>query len=538
MPQIFAGADRQRIDPEVLEAFKTLPDNFWVFAEFTISRNIDWFVIHPNADGTLALIVIELKRTSLPLTGDINSVWKQWTPEGWRDLVLGGPNRNYYWQTVEAANKLKEWLWNNQRRFRLGQDLLTQDAFKIWPDLLILSPQGTNHQLPLQPPNNFGKFIFTLNDCLRHITTWKSRQLSLVPLVDDELLRLAEALGLERIWPPAELQDHDGLFSRLQYLEERIRRLEAALDGRAHLGEPPPPPGYERFIEPNLSPSWHPNGAAPTIEPFQPFAAEVSPPSRRQPQGPPPQSGGADAGALSLEVFFTWVEEHLHQHAHDQPLRLADIGNGLKNRHNFDARMQFGLSLTELLSQLAEAGRIRLSYRDRVPYASLPHDSLPQGHESETNERPSAIPATLPEQNGHAHTEPVPVRQKLGKDGMMVAVQIIAAVEDLAGGRVAQTASFLKHLRESLPLSGVPTLSNGEANRLLREEFVALGYLNVVTVHDIDLTTGDLYTTDGYRLNREHPAVQIMLDMGTPSLKPEVEIRTFAVMQQEASLQR
>ncbi len=128
------------------------------------------------------------------------------------------------------------------------------------------------------------------------------------------------------------------------------------------------------------------------------------------------------------------------------------------------------------------------------------------------------------------------MRQKLGKDGMMVAVQIIAAVEDLAGGRVAQTASFLKHLRESLPLSGVSALSNGEANRLLREEFVALGYLKVVTVHDIDLTTGDLYTTDGYRLNREHPAVQIMLDMGTPSLKPEVEIRTFAVMQEEAAV--
>lgn len=533
MPHIFAGADRQQIDPQVLEAFKTLPDDFWVFAEFTISRNIDWFVIHPNADGTLALIVIELKRTGLPLAGDINNVWKQWTPEGWRDLVLSGPYRNYYWQAVEAANKLKEWLWNNQRRFRLGQELLSQDAFKIWPDLLILSPQGTNHQLPLQPPNNFGKFIFTLNDCLRHITTWKSRQLSLVPLVDEELLRLAEALGLERIWPLAEPQDHHSLFARIHHLEERMRRLEAALNGRVHFNAASPSPEHERLSDLTTSPSWPPNGTSSASAPFQPFATGASAPKGRQTQTPLPARGVADTGAKSLELAFTWIEEYLHEHGRNEPLRLADLGNGLKNRYNFDARMQFGLSLTELLNRLVATGRIRLSYRDRVPYASLPQDGLPTDHEpvaGETSARPIPAMPIAPEP-----PEPVPVRQKLGKDGMVVAVQIIAAVEDRAGGRVAQTASFLKHLRESLPLSDVPALSNGEANRLLREEFVALGYLKVVTVHDIDLTTGDLYTTDGYRLNREHPAVQIMLDMETPSLKPEVEIRTFAVMQQEAS---
>ena len=539
MPHIFAGADRQQIDPEVLEALKTLPDDFWVFAEFTISRNIDWFVIHPNADGTLALIVIELKRTGLPLAGDINNVWKQWTPEGWRDLILSGPYRNYYWQTVEAANKLKEWLWNNQRRFRLGQDLLTQDAFKIWPDLLILSPQGTNHQLPLQPPNNFGKFIFTLDDCLRHITTWKSRQLSLVPLVDDEMLRLAEALGLERIWPLAEPLAHDDLLARVQQLEERMRRLEVALNGRAHLNEPPPPPGHERFVESPTSPSWHPNGTAPAGVPFQPFATEMHASSRRHPQMVLPPGGAVDTGSPSLKLAFDWIGQYLHQHGHNQPLRLADLGNGLKNRHNFDARMHCGLSLTEVLNQLAATGRIRLSYRDRVTYASLSQDSLPNDYDqvaNEMSERPGDDVDAALEQNAHAQVEPVPVRQKLGKDGMMVAVQIIAAVEDLAGGRVAQTASFLKHLRASLPLSGVSTLSNDEANTLLREEFVALGYLKVVTVRDIDMTTGDVYTADGYRLNREHPAVQIMLDMGTPSLKPEVEIRTFAVMQQDASI--
>lgn len=536
MPHIFAGADRQQIDAEVLEAFKTLPDDFWVFAEFTISRNIDWFIIHPNADGTLALIVIELKRTGLPLAGDINNLWKQWTPEGWRDLVLSGPYRNYYWQAVEAANKLKEWLWNNQRRFRLGQDLLTQDAFKIWPDLLILSPQGTNHQLPLQPPNNFGKFIFTLDDCLRHITTWKSRQISLVPLVDEELLRLAEALGLEQIWPLAEVQDRDRLFIRIRHLEERLERLEAALDGRVHI--PPAFPKHEHRLDPTTSPSWHPNGASLPGAPIQLLASYAAAQKGRQPQVSRPADGVANISAPSLERAFTWIEDYLHEHKSNQPLRLADLGNGLKNRHNFDARMQFGLSLTEVLNQFAATGRIQLSYRDRVPYVSLQQESLPSDHlpvADETSDQSIPAMSIAPELPRQDHAEPISVRQKLGKEGLMAAVQIIAAVEDRAGGRVAQTTSFLKHLRESLPLSGVPALSNGEANRLLREELVALGYLKVVTVHDIDLTTGDLYTTDGYRLNREHPAVQIMLDMGPPSLKPEVEVRTFAVMQQDIS---
>lgn len=537
MPHIFAGADRQRIDPEVLEAFKTLPDNFWVFAEFTISRNIDWFVIHPHADGTLALIVIELKRSGLPLAGDINNAWKQWTPEGWRDLVLGGPYRNYYWQAVEAANKLKEWLWNNQRRFRLGQDLLAQDAFKIWPDLLILSPQGTNHQLPLQPPNNFGKFIFTLDDCLRHVTTWKSRQLSLVPLVNDELLRLAEALGLERIWPPAgrhhaEHQQAE-LLDRIQALEERVQHLEAAL-GQTSL-PPALPPSRDRFVDPGALPEWVPPGALPAFAPTPTFAREPSANGHRDHiAGSVDELSGANTPPL--ETVFTWVEDYLRAHGRGQPLRLTDLGNGLKNHHNFNARLQFGLSLAQILQRLAETGRIRLSSRNRIPYASLPGDDLPPDHEQVGGATSEATGLAPPEAAEGAQDEPISVRQKLGRDGLMVAVQTIAAVEDLAGGRVVKTGSFLKHLRESLPLNGVPILRTSEENRLLREEFVALGYVRTVAVRDIDLTTGGLSTTEGYRLNREHPAVQIMLGMGTPKLSPEIEIFTFVTMPEEATV--
>lgn len=526
MPHIFAGADRQQIDPEVLEIFKGLPDDFWVFAEFTISRNIDWFIIHPHADGTLALIAIELKRTTLPLSGDINNAWRQWTPEGWRELALSGPYRNYYWQAVEAANKLKEWLWNNQRRFRLGQELLNQDAFKIWPDLLILSPTGVNHQLPLHPPNNFGKFIFSLDECMRHITTWRSRQLSLVPLVDEELFRLAEALGLEQIWPTADntAPTPDDLSGRVQALEVRVRQLEAQLSqmaiAPAHLSSLPHP-----TISDDL-PDWQPTDFAP-VEPLPAFAAQRSIARRRD--GASEGSGREARNPPSKEIAFGWVEELLHQHGTGQPIRLADLGNSLKSRHNFDARLQLGLSLTELLSQFEKTGRIRLSYRERVPYVMLANDDM--GNEdgvievgaAKTFEAEEVVP-----------TDPIAVRQKLGREGLMIAAQIIAAVEDLAGGRVAQTASFLKHLRESLPLNGVSALSNGEANRLLREEFVALGYLRTVTVRDIDLATGDLYTAEGYRLNRDHPAITIMLTMGAPILKEEIEVRTFAALSEEA----
>jgi hypothetical protein len=231
----------------------------------------------------------------------------------------------------------------------------------------------------------------------------------------------------------------------------------------------------------------------------------------------------------SKERAFSWIEEVLHQQSPGQPMRLADLGNSLKSRYGLDARMQFGLSLTELLGQLAAQGRIRLNHRDRVPYATLANDSVPEsdGVAAETPTAPLAIEAIeSPDQ--------IPVRQKLGREGLAAAVQIIAAVEDYAGGRVAQTASFLKHLRESLPLNGSLSLSNSEANRLLREELVELEYLRTITVRDIDLDSGDLYTTEGYRLNRSHPAVQILLALGMPRLHPEIEIRTFAALSEEA----
>lgn len=128
---------------------------------------------------------------------------------------------------------------------------------------------------------------------------------------------------------------------------------------------------------------------------------------------------------------------------------------------------------------------------------------------------------------------PVPVRRRLGREGLIVTVRVIAAVEDPAEGRILQMASFLKHLRESLPLNAVSPLSNGKANRLLREEFIELGYLRTVPVQDIDLATGDRFAAERYRLNREHPAVRNILARETPTLKQEREIHPFAATPEE-----
>ncbi len=524
MAQIFVGADRRQIDPEVLEAFKTLPDEFWVFAEFTLSRNIDWFIVHPDANGTLALIVIELKRTGQPFAGDINSVWKQWTPEGWRELLLSGPYRNYYWQAVEAANKLKEWLWNNQRRYRTSQDLLPQDAFKIWPDLLILSPPGTNHQLPLQPPNNFGKFLYSLEECLRHIATWKSRQLALAPLVPAEMLRLAEALGLEQIWPPAERQEEGDLVGRVQRLEERVRRLEAALHTTGGpLANPGPPSGLAAAaLYPSAMPDWTPSGYAPVRRVAEEPRRAAPPPSPPNVERITLTAGNTAAPPITApptHLVIGWIEDFLRQHGQGQPVRFADIGNALKSRHDFDARLQLGIPLSDLMQQAQQAGRVRLSYHERVPYAALNAALSANGA---ADEPPHA--AAPPPTGDEIRT----VRQKLGREGLMAAVRIIAAAEEALGGRIVQTASLLRQLRESLPLNGGPLLEDGEVERLLGREFLDMDYLTLVPVSDLDLDSGNLYRTDGYRLNRAHPAIQAMLDMGEVALNPDVEVRAFA----------
>lgn len=483
MAQIFAGADRHQIDPEVLEAFKSLSDEFWIFAEFTIARNIDWFILHPHPAGSLALIVVEQKRSVYPLAGDMNNSWKQLTNEGWRDLVLSGPYRNYYWQSVDAANALRVWLWNNQRRYRNSVEDLPQEAFKVWPDLLILSPDGVNHQLPLQPPNGFGKFIYSLDECIRHIASWNSRQLNLVPLTEAELLQLAEALGLERIWPPAGAAgaSREQLLALVRRVEDDLQQLRQLIETLAPAGQPArpvaaPPPRLSVAPPPVL---------APAPVPAPPVAATLAEPA--------------------WELVFGWIEDYLRQHEREQPVRFAELGNGLKSRHGLDPRAQYGLTLTDIMRRAEQAGRVRVSYLDKIAYASLPGGPVHQPGE------PVAAPSPL---------------EKLGREWIPEAIRIIAAAEGAVEGRTVQPASLLKLLREALVAQGGPALSNKEAGALLKDEFTRVGYVATVEHNGgFDPLTGQPVTVEAYRLNRDNPAVTYFLQAGPTDLPADLEVR-------------
>jgi hypothetical protein len=239
MARIFAG-ELSMIDDEVLDALKQLPDSYWVFAEFNIGRNIDWFIIRPDAPSTL--ILTELKRLSKPIRGAVNGYWEKLSSSGeWDELPTNGTDTNPYWQAVNSANALADWLWNNQQLYRETADIRPALEFRVWPDLLLLSPPGTNHRLPLAPPSRYGRWWFNIDDWQRHVRGWTPK--TGVTLLPQEIVNLAAALRLTEIWsggeaglPPvpsigvtAGNEMATALVGWLQGLEQRISRLESEL---------------------------------------------------------------------------------------------------------------------------------------------------------------------------------------------------------------------------------------------------------------------------------------------------------------------
>jgi hypothetical protein len=238
MAKIYAG-ELSMIDQEVLEALKRLPDSFWVFAEFNIGRNIDWFIIRPDSPSTL--ILTELKRINRPLRGAVNGLWEKQTATGeWEEVPANGSDTNAYWQAVNSANALADWLWNNQQLYRDTADIRPSAEFRVWPDLLLLSPPGTIHRLPLAPPSRYGRWWFNLEDWLRHVRGWTPR--TGVNLTATEVANLVEALRLTEIWSGGDLPSEPpqmveyqiasapaNFVTWLQSLEQRIFRLEGEL---------------------------------------------------------------------------------------------------------------------------------------------------------------------------------------------------------------------------------------------------------------------------------------------------------------------
>jgi hypothetical protein len=245
MAHVFCG-DTSRVDAEVLAAVKTLPNSYWVLAEFDLSRNIDWFIIRASQQSEPSLLILtELKRAGQALEGDINGAWSMWSPDLGRWVVYEGNEQsmNPYWQAVDTGNALKEWLWNNQTRYMergpYGNE--NEESFKIWPDLLILSPPTVHHRLPFRPSNGYGRWFYDIEQWMRHIESWRPKD-SNIDLRANEIQRLTEILSLTRIWPedPAEIEsdlfepedeDASALLGRIVALERRVAGLERALNG-------------------------------------------------------------------------------------------------------------------------------------------------------------------------------------------------------------------------------------------------------------------------------------------------------------------
>lgn len=239
MAHIYAG-ELSMIDEEVLDAVKRLPDTFWAFAEFNIGRNIDWFIVRPDEPSTL--ILTELKRVSKSLRGDVNGLWEKQNPAGdWEEMPANGTDTNPYWQAVNTANALADWLWNNQQLYREAGDIRPSGEFRVWPDLLVLSPPGMQHRLPLAPPSRYGRWWFNLEEWLRHVDAWMPK--TGARLTAQEIENLASALRLTEVWsggrvdgglpparrpfePPTPNYDVQSFATYLQGLEGRIAQLE------------------------------------------------------------------------------------------------------------------------------------------------------------------------------------------------------------------------------------------------------------------------------------------------------------------------
>ena len=281
MARIFAG-DLSKIDPEVLERVKELPDDFWVFAEFSIGRNIDWFLVREVPDGLRenrksTMILTEVKRLEKPLRGtSIHASWEEADATGqWQELICSNrQDRNFYWQAVNTANELSRWLWNNSPVFRPRRRPAPGEEFKVWPDLLLLGYRPeTPPRLPIRPETGYGQWWFVSEEWLRHVEEWFPK--IGVPLTGEELAGLADALHLQplaspprpvtrtngtAVAPPATgdvatilsgfLGLVNGLVQRVDTLEERTASLErrlAGLDSR-------PDSGVEPRMEPGIDP--------------------------------------------------------------------------------------------------------------------------------------------------------------------------------------------------------------------------------------------------------------------------------------------
>lgn len=211
MARVFAG-NLAMVDPDVLDAVKRLPHEFFAFAEFDIDRrNIDWLIIRATDAGksdspSSAAILTELKRVSAPITGTVQDEWKVERLDGSIESVSGGQEKNPYWQAVSAANALRSWLWNHHKLFcdeHCDSSTRQESNFSVWPDVLILPrhDQPIEHRLPVRPTNGFGMWWFELDRWAQHVLTWRPNQRDRTRrFTESELLKLAGLFNTHEIY--------------------------------------------------------------------------------------------------------------------------------------------------------------------------------------------------------------------------------------------------------------------------------------------------------------------------------------------------
>ncbi len=235
MARLYVG-DVSRIHEGVLKAVKTLEDDYWVLAEFSISRNIDWFIIGVQENAPATLIVLEVKTEACELRGGTNEPWsRRHSEDRWEPIVPSNKQDiNYYWQVVNAANALQDWLRNNEPVFNEGERGTWAEA-KVWPDLLLLSPPGIVHQLPRRPDSRYGAWYYDVASWVQHVRGWRPKTGPV--LKHEHVERLVKYLGLtpiDSLNPELQIRDLQSevlqaLERRIQPVEERLGRIEATL---------------------------------------------------------------------------------------------------------------------------------------------------------------------------------------------------------------------------------------------------------------------------------------------------------------------
>jgi hypothetical protein len=106
----------------------------------------------------------------------------------------------------------------------------------VWPDLLLLSPLGTRHQLPIRPDTGYGAWWYDARRWVEHVRAWKP---TVGPILRDEhIQRVVSYLELtpvtESAAVPISVQSEDRVVDLEEGLEQMavIEALLRQMNGR------------------------------------------------------------------------------------------------------------------------------------------------------------------------------------------------------------------------------------------------------------------------------------------------------------------